>query len=48
MKYAKRWLLPPRPVLVVLGILLLVACAWNAYALRTQPIVLAPKIWNTR
>lgn len=48
MKYAKRRLLPPRIVLAALGVLLLVACAWKAYALRTQPIVLAPKFWNTR
>jgi hypothetical protein len=44
----KRWLLPPRIILVVLGILLLAACAWKAYALGTQPIVRAPKFWNTR
>jgi hypothetical protein len=44
----KRWLLPPRVVLVVLGVLLLAACIGKAYALRTRPIVLAPKIWNTR
>jgi hypothetical protein len=44
----KRWLLPPQPVLIVMGILLLAACAWKAYALVTRPIVLAQHFWTTR
>ncbi len=48
MKSFKRWLLPPPSVLIVLSVLLLTACAWKAYMLWTRPIVLAPKIWNTR
>jgi hypothetical protein len=40
--------LPPQPVFVVLGLLLLAACAWKGHALLTQPIFLVPHFWDTR
>jgi hypothetical protein len=48
MKSVRSLMLPPRAVLIVLGLLLLAACAWKAHALGTRPIVRAPNLWTTR
>lgn len=48
MRSLPRWLLPPRAVLCVLGVLLVTACAWKAHVLWARPIMVAPRIWNTR
>jgi hypothetical protein len=43
-----RFLLPPRPVLILLGLLLLVACAGKGYTLLSNPILLNLHFWTSR